>query len=86
MVPDEPAMERVDHIIFDELCRGIFDTSSRQHSRDIIAALVSHGAEGILLGCTEIGLLVKQEDSPVPLFDTTWIHARQAADLAMALT
>lgn len=86
MVPDEPAMERVDHIIFDELCRGIFDTSSRQHCRDIIAALVSHGAEGILLGCTEIGLLVKQEDSPVPLFDTTWIHARQAADLAMTLT
>ena len=86
MVPDEPAMERVDHIIFDELFRCIFDTSSLQHSRDIVAALVSHGAEGILLGCTEIGLLVKQEDSPVPLFDTTWIHARQSADLAMALT
>ena len=85
LVPDEPAMECVDHIIFDELCRGIFAPSSQQHCRDIIAALVSHGAEVIVLGCTEIGLLVKQADSSVPLFDTTWIHARQAADLAMAL-
>lgn len=84
-VPDQAAMDIVDRIIFEELCCGVFEDESRKCCRAIIAALTEHGADAVVLGCTEIGLLVKQSDCSVPLFDTTLIHARQAARLAMEI-
>ncbi|MDX1708977.1 MAG: aspartate/glutamate racemase family protein [Desulfobacterales bacterium] len=84
IIPDPEDMETVHRIIYDELCAGIIQSDSKQKYADIIRRLVKKGAEGIILGCTEIGLLVKQEDSPVPLFDTTEIHARAAVKYALA--
>ena len=84
IIPDPEDMEIVHRIIYDELCAGIIQSESKQKYADIIRRLVKEGAEGIILGCTEIGLLVKQEDSPVPLFDTTEIHARAAVKHALA--
>lgn len=83
IIPDSEDMEIVHHIIYDELCAGIIRSESKQKYADIIQRLVRNGAEGIILGCTEIGLLVKQEDSPVPLFDTTEIHAKAAVNYAL---
>lgn len=79
--PDDQAL--VDRVIFEELCLGkILDPSRRQYVR-IIEQLAQDGAEGVILGCTEIGLLVKAEDSPLPVFDTAEIHARKAVDFAL---
>ncbi|UCE57070.1 MAG: aspartate/glutamate racemase family protein, partial [Desulfobacterales bacterium] len=78
IIPSPEDMEIVHHVIYDELCAGIIDPDSKQKYADIISRLVTKGAKGIILGCTEIGLLVKQADSPVPLFDTTEIHAKAA--------
>lgn len=84
IIPDPEDMEIVHRIIYDELCAGIIRSDSKQKYVDIIQRLVKEGAEGIILGCTEIGLLVKQDDSPVRLFDTTEIHARAAVKFALA--
>lgn len=84
ILPDHEDMEIVHRIIYDELCAGIIQSDSKQAYANIIRRLVREGAEGIILGCTEIGLLVKQEDSPVPLFDTTEIHAKAAVKYALA--
>jgi aspartate racemase len=80
-----PAADRdiVHRIIYDELCVGRVLSASRDEYRRIIRALVGGGAEGVILGCTEISLLVGAEDSPVPLFDTTAIHAEAAALFAL---
>jgi aspartate racemase len=84
IIPSSEQMEIVHRVIYDELCAGIIKPDSRQKYADIIGNLVAEGAGGVILGCTEIGLLVKQGDSPVPLFDTTEIHARAAVDCALA--
>jgi aspartate racemase len=84
IIPGPEDMEIVHRIIYDELCVGIIQSDSKQEYADIIRRLVGEGAEGIILGCTEIGLLVKQKDSPVPLYDTTEIHARAAVKYALA--
>jgi aspartate racemase len=84
IIPGSEDMEIVHRIIYDELCAGIIQSESKQQYKDIIRRLVQTGAEGIILGCTEIGLLVKQEDSPVLLFDTTEIHAKAAVKYALA--
>ncbi|MBW2562265.1 MAG: aspartate/glutamate racemase family protein [Deltaproteobacteria bacterium] len=83
LVPGDRDREEVDRVIYDELCRGIIDDVSRDRYREIIGRLAERGAQGIILGCTEISLLVSQADSPVPLFDTTSIHARGAVDFAL---
>ena len=83
MIPSAAEMEIVHSVIYHELCSGIINSESAQKYADIIRNLVKAGAEGIILGCTEIGLLVKQEDSPVPLFDTTEIHAKAAVKYAL---
>ncbi len=83
IVPDRPERQIVHDIIYDELCLGITKTDSRAHYRQIMADMATNGAEGIILGCTEIGLLVNQDDSPVPLFDTTLIHAETAVTFAL---
>lgn len=83
VVPDEHDRAVVHRIIYDELVAGKVMSASRDAYRQIIARLVANGAEAVILGCTEIMLLVKPEDSPVPLFDTTALHAEAA--IAMAL-
>ena len=70
-------------IIYEELCLGQIREESRQIYRDIMADLVAQGAEGIILGCTEIGLLVQPGDASVPLFDTTALHAQAAVEWAL---
>jgi aspartate racemase len=83
IIPVSEDMENIHRIIYDELCAGIIQLDSKQKYTDIIRRLVKAGAGGIILGCTEIGLLVKQADSPVPLFDTTEIHAKAAVKHAL---
>jgi aspartate racemase len=83
LIPDEEEREAVHTIIYDELCMGEIKTSSKTKYMGIINRLAKKGAEGIILGCTEIGLLVKKEDTRVPLFDTTRIHAVAAVEYAL---
>ena len=83
LVPGEADRAIVHRVIYDELCQGVVDDGSRQEYRRVMAELADRGAEGILLGCTEIDLLVGPEDAPVPVFDTTRLHARRAVDLAL---
>lgn len=79
MIPEEKDIEIVNSTIYDELCLGILSQKSKKEFLRIMHELVDRGAEGIILGCTEIGLLVNQEDIEIPLFDTTYIHAKKAA-------
>jgi aspartate racemase len=83
LVPDRKTREEVNRVIYEELCRGVIRPESRNFYRDVVERLAERGAGGIILGCTEIGLLVKQEDSPVPVFDTTEIHASAAVRYAL---
>ena len=83
LVPDEADRRIVHGVIYEELCVGIVDDGSREEYRRIIRDLVDRGAQGILLGCTEIDLLIGQADSPVPVFDTTRLHAERAVELAL---
>ena len=84
LIPDEEDRAIVHRVIYEELVAGKINPASKAQFRRIIAGLVGQGAEGIILGCTEIGLLVKEADSQVPLFDTTQIHAMAAVDHALA--
>ena len=83
LVPDAGGIETVNRVIYDESCRGVISSVSRKAYVDIIRSLRSNGAEGVILGCTEIGLLIHPEDSPLPVFDTTAIHATRAALAAL---
>ncbi len=84
LVPGDGDRALVHRVIYEELVRGQAKPSSRQAYREVIARLVERGAEAVILGCTEIMLLVTPEDSAVPLFDTTTLHAEAAVDLALA--
>lgn len=79
LIPEEEDRQRVNYIIFQELCLGVLDDNSRQTLLVVIDKLAQQGAQGIVLGCTEIGLLVQQQDTDLPLFDTALIHAQKAA-------
>lgn len=70
-------------VIYHELCLGIISDASKEKYRSIIEALAEQGAQGVILGCTEIGLLIGQKDTSLPVFDTTQIHATKAAKLAI---
>lgn len=83
LVPAEAERAEVHRVIYDELCLGRIDAGSRESYRRVMAGLVAQGAQAIILGCTEISLLVSQADASVPLFDTTALHARGAAELAL---
>jgi aspartate racemase len=83
IIPTAVEREIVHRVIYDELCVGEIKQSSKMKYMDIIERLAKDGAEGIILGCTEIGLLVKEEDSRVPLFNTTRIHAEAAVEYAL---
>jgi aspartate racemase len=83
LIPEEEQREKVHRVIYDELVKGAILDESRLVYNAIIQNLVELGAEGIILGCTEIGLLVREEDIPVPVFDTMEIHARAAVEAAL---
>jgi len=84
LIPGAAEREVVHRVIYDELVVGKILPASRLAYRQVIAGLVAQGAQGVILGCTEIGLLVKPEDSPVPLFDTTRLHALAAVSYAVS--
>ena len=85
LVPENDARAEVHRIIYDELCQGQFLDSSRQYYSQVIKDLANEGAEGVILGCTEIGLLIiQQADSPIAVFDTTAIHAAAAVDFLLS--
>ncbi len=84
VVPGAEDRRLVHNVIYQELCLGIVKDGSRQAYRRVISGLVDRGAEGILIGCTEIDLLIGPPDAPVPIFDTTRLHAERAVDLALA--
>jgi aspartate racemase len=84
IVPHEADRRIVHDIIYDELCVGVVNDGSREQYRRIMRDLTDRGAEGILLGCTEIDLLVGPQDAPVPVFDTTRLHAHSVVELALA--
>jgi len=83
VIPSGGDGQVVHNIIFAELCQGEIKGSSREHVKTIMKKLIDNGAQGIILGCTELPLLIKQEDCAVPLFDTTAIHAKAAVDYAL---
>jgi len=82
VIPNEVERQAVDNIIFNELCIGEIKDASREQIKTIMKKLTDGGAQGIILGCTELPLLIKREDCPVPLFDTTAIHAKAAVEYA----
>jgi aspartate racemase len=83
LVPREDDMVTIHRVIYDELCKGKIEASSRRICVDIIAKLVDRDAEGIVLGCTELPLLIQPNDVHVPVFDTTQLHAEAAVNLAL---
>jgi len=83
IIPGAEARDTVHSVIYGELCRGIIADTSRAQYRQIVKDLEVAGAEGVILGCTEIGLLLKDEDADVPLFDTTRLHAEAAVTFAL---
>lgn len=83
IVPNDEDREVIHHVIYDELCLGNVQGASKVKYLEIIRKMIDDGAEGIILGCTEIPLLVSQEDVSVPVFDTTYIHAVSAVDFAL---
>ena len=84
LVPGEAQRELVHRVVYEELCVGVVEERSRAAFRDVIAGLVRAGAQGVVLGCTELELLVGQEDSPVPLFPTARLHVAAAVERALA--
>ena len=83
VIPDGAGVEKVNDVIYQELCLGVIREESRACYRQIIDQLKAKGAQGVILGCTEIGLLISQEDSSLPVFDTTRIHGEAAAQKAI---
>ncbi len=83
IVPDDEAIEIINNIIFNELCVGIITEESRNTFSRIISKMKNRGAEAVILGCTEIGLLIHKDNSELPVYDTTMIHAMKAAEIAL---
>ncbi|NRQ44498.1 aspartate/glutamate racemase family protein [Rheinheimera sp. YQF-2] len=86
LLPNEAEQDSLHQIIYQELCQSVITPESKQAVRKMMAGLAWQGVDGIILGCTEIGLLVAKADAAVPLFDTTVIHAKAAVELALAET
>jgi aspartate racemase len=83
LIPEENQRDEVHRVIYEELCRGEINSDSRNAYLDIVSSLSGRGAQAVILGCTEIGLLIGQADTEIPLYDTTEIHAAQAVELAL---
>ncbi|HLX26966.1 MAG TPA: aspartate/glutamate racemase family protein [Casimicrobiaceae bacterium] len=84
VIPDEPGRAFLHRVIYEELCRGIVVDASRARLHEVIAGLVARGAEGVILGCTEIAMLIGRHDVDVPIFDTASLHAQAAAHYALS--
>lgn len=84
LIPNDQDRKIIHDIIYDELCLGKIKETSKKEYQRIMASLVEQGAEGIILGCTEITLLINQQDTTAKIFDTTAIHAQKAVDLALS--
>lgn len=84
IVPEEADRVRINQIIFEELCLGMFSDASRQYYLSAMDKLAKQGAEGVIFGCTEIGLLVPADESPIPVFDTAAIHAADAVEFMLS--
>ncbi len=82
-MPERHSRMEVNRIIYDELCLGSIIPNSKSYYIQVINELVEAGAQGVILGCTEIGLLIQQQDIRVPVFDTTMIHAQAAVSMAI---
>ncbi len=82
-VPDEAQRAEVNRIIFEELCLGTFSAQAKRYYQRVIDTLVEQGAQGVIFGCTEIGMLLGQQDCPVPVFDTAALHAAAAVDFML---
>lgn len=83
LIPVHEDIELINKVIYEELCLGKINHASKEYFKKVIKNLIDRGAEGIILGCTEIGLLIKEEDSEVPIFDTTVIHAFESVNKAI---
>jgi aspartate racemase len=83
LIPEQPDRKVTHRIIFDELVHGIISPASKQTFREIIERLIRRGAQAVILGCTELMMIVEPQDSPVPLFDTTNLHCEAALDFAL---
>lgn len=83
LIPGEEEIEEINEVIFKELCRGIITEASKQKYLAVIDKLAAAGAQGVILGCTEIGMLIREADTALPVFDTTQIHATKAALLSI---
>ena len=83
IIPSQNDRRIIDSVIYNELCLGIIKQSSKEKYKEVINRLISDGADGVILGCTEIPLLVSQGDVEMPVFDTTTIHARSAVEFAL---
>ncbi|WP_312817473.1 aspartate/glutamate racemase [Atlantibacter subterraneus] len=84
LIPDEAERERINQIIFQEQCLGVFSDESRRYYQQVITRLAEQGAQGVIFGCTEIGLLLNQQQSPLPLFDTAALHAEDAVNFMLS--
>lgn len=84
LIPEQDERQKINQIIFDELCLGEFSDDSRDYYLSVIEMLARQGAEGVIFGCTEIGLLVPAEMSPLPVFDTAAIHAADAVEFMLS--
>jgi aspartate racemase len=84
IIPDDADIEIMNNAIYNEMSKNIFTDETRSAFISIICSLQQQGAEGVILGCTEIPMLIKQQDSPIPVFDTTCIHAKAAVDFPLA--
>lgn len=83
MIPSPEERGEIHRIIFGELCQGVVSGKSKHHFLDCLASLEQRGAQGVILGCTELPLLVNQGDTALPLFDTTRLHALAAVEFAL---
>ena len=83
IIPKQEERDKVHKVIYQELISGIINDDSRREFQAIIKNLKTRGAEGVVLGCTEIPLLIKEKDSVIPVFDTTMLHARKAVEMAL---
>ena len=83
LLPEAEQRREINRVIFEELCLGVISPASRDYFAKVIAGLAAAGAEGVILGCTEIGLLIGEEDTSLPVFDTTVLHAKAAVDWAI---
>ncbi len=84
LIPGQDDRQKINHIIFEELCLGRFSEASRDYYLSVIAGLARQGAQGVIFGCTEIGLLVPAALSPLPVFDTAAIHAADAVEFMLS--